>query len=335
VGVVIVFRPNPTTHNLEQPQRQPVAVAEPAETTPPPTTIETFAPLLQSPASNTTAAAARAGPPLAPPNKADRLTQLRETFRALASGDPKIALRAAKLLNGTERETALLTLIAEWKQGELSPPRRRAKLIADFGLEAGLGAELADKPELAAMWAEELTDGQGRAFVLSQTALAMVGKDPEGAIALSRQFPMGDESLFHWVFARWADKDTDAALRYADQLSSPTEREAALNGIHSVAPVGIGAALTMQEGFPVITGLLAGTPAELSGQLHPGDCIVAVAQGSGSFVQTQGMPLSDVVKAIRGTPGTSVRLQVVASDASPDSVPLTVSIIRGQIKYKQ
>src|SRR6266404_765673 len=41
-------------------------------------------------------------------NKLDRLTQIRETFRALAGGDKTNALRAAKqIMDETERETAL------------------------------------------------------------------------------------------------------------------------------------------------------------------------------------------------------------------------------------
>ena len=60
-------------------------------------------------------------------NKAQRLSQIRETFRALAGGDPGTALRTAKqIADATERETALIALLTEWKQGELNPPLQRA-----------------------------------------------------------------------------------------------------------------------------------------------------------------------------------------------------------------
>ncbi len=91
----------------------------------------------------------------------------------------------------------------------------------------------------------------------------------------------------------------------------------------------------MREGFPVIIGMLAGMPAELSGQLHPGDSVVAVAQGNEPFVQTQGLALSNFVAAIRGQPGTMLRMQVMASDAATDPIPREISIVRSQIKYKR
>jgi hypothetical protein len=93
-------------------------------------------------------------------NRLERLNQTREAFRVLASGDRSSALLAAKrVTNETERETALLTLVTEWTRGEISSPSQRARAIALYGLEAGLGIELAKDPELAVLWANELTDG--------------------------------------------------------------------------------------------------------------------------------------------------------------------------------
>jgi hypothetical protein len=269
-------------------------------------------------------------------NKAERLAQIRETYRSLASGDPKTAMRAAKqLTDEIERETALLALVTEWTHGELEPPQRRALAVANFGLEAGLGMELAHTPELAVLWANELAEGQGRAAVLERTALAMLGTDPAGAVALSQGLQAGDHPFFDSLFANWAQQDTDAALQYAGQLSDPTEQDAAMKAIQSVAPVGIGAELRLQDGLPVINRLLPGTPADLGGQLQPGDRIVGVAQGNNSFMDARGMALADVVQAIRGAPGTLLQLQVLSADAPPDAAPRTVAIFRGQIKFKR
>src|SRR5207253_9384350 len=86
--------------------------------------------------------------PVPETNKLERLTQVRQQFQALAAGDPGAAMQTAKLIQDeTERETALLTLVTQWKHGELRSPRERARAIDMFGLEAGLGMELADKPE--------------------------------------------------------------------------------------------------------------------------------------------------------------------------------------------
>jgi carboxyl-terminal processing protease len=108
-----------------------------------------------------------------------------------------------------------------------------------------------------------------------------------------------------------------------------------MKAIQSVAPVGIGGELRMQDGVAVINRLMPGTPAELGGQLQPGDRIVAVAQGNNSFVDARGMALADLVQAIRGAPGTLLQLQVLSADPPPDATLRTVAIFRGQIKFKR
>ena len=324
---------------IEPPQLRSVGVAEPAKSVPPPTPMEAAAPLRPKAPAASASTVSQPPPeePPAPVNKAERLAQLRETFRALAAGDPKAALRAAKqLTDETERETALLALVTEWKHGELDPPRQRAWAVANFGLEAGLGVELAQYPALAVQWADELTDGQSRAVVLERAALALLGTDPAGALALSEHLAPGERAQFvDSVLGGWAMKDTDAALQYAQQLPDPTQRDAAVRAIQNVAPVGIGAELRVQDGYTVINRLLPGTPAELGGQLHPGDRIVGMAQGNNSFVDARGAALADLVQAIRGVPGTLLQLQVLPADAPPDSSPRTVAVVRGQIKFKQ
>ena len=323
----------------EPPQPQPIASTEPAESAPPPTPIELAAPPRpKAPVANKMAVTQ---PPIqpapAPLSKADRLAQLRESFRALAAGDPRTALGAARqLTDETERETALLALVTEWKHGDLTPPRQRAWAIASYGLEAGLGMELASNPELAQLWANELAGGQTRAVAPEHLAAAMVDTDPAAALAFGQQLGADDRHKFlDSLFATWAQKDTEAALQQAGQMSDPTEQEAALKAIRSVAPVGIGAELRTQDGYAVIGRLLPGTPAELGGLLHPGDRIVAVAQGDYAFVDARGMAMPDLVQAIRGAPGSLIQLQVLSADAPADSQPRMVSIVRGQIKFKR
>jgi hypothetical protein len=270
-------------------------------------------------------------------NNLERLNRIRQSFVALAAGNPTNALRAAKnLTNDTERETALLALVTQWTQGRLSPAQDRAHYIATYGVEAGLGVELANNPELAVLWANELTEGAGRAAVLRRTAVALVGSDPAAAFALGEQLPAEEQQNFlNAVFAGWGAADTDAALKYADQLQDPAQRDAAIAAIRTMAPVGIGAALSIQDGYAVINQLFPGTPAELSGQIHPGDRIVALAQGDGAFVDARGLPLKDIVDMVRGTPNTTLQLQLLGADAGPETPPRTVSILRNQLKFKR
>jgi hypothetical protein len=270
-------------------------------------------------------------------NKLERLNRIRETFVALAAGNPTNALRAVKdLTNDTERETALLALVTQWTRGHLSPAQDRAQYIARYGIEAGLGIELANNPELAVLWANELTEGAGRAAVLRRTAAALVGSDPTAAFALGEQLPAEEQRNFvDAIFASWATSDTDAALKSADQIQDPAERDAALAAIRSMAPVGIGAALSIQDGYAVINQLFPGTPADLSGQIHTGDRIVALAQGDGAFVDARGLPLKDIVDMVRGAPNTTLQLQLLGADAGPETPPRTVSILRNQLKFKR
>jgi hypothetical protein len=337
-AIVAAFWPRTEPAGSELPHSPPTTFVEPVDATPQPTVMEPIA----APPANAPAAvesvATKPPPGKAPAlNKAERLAQIRETYRALAAGDPTTALRAARqITDETERETALLALVTEWKRGELDPPRQRAWAIASFGLEAGLGFELARNPELAVLWANEMTAGESRAAVLQHTALAMLDADPAAAFALSEQFAAEERRGFlDSVFAGWAGKDTDAALQWAEQLSDATERTAAIQAIRTVAPVGIGTAINMENGYPVIRQLMPCTPAELSGQLRPGGRILALAQGDNVFVDARGLALQDVVQMIRGAPGSVVQLQVLPADATPNFVPQTVSIVRGQIKFKQ
>lgn len=91
----------------------------------------------------------------------------------------------------------------------------------------------------------------------------------------------------------------------------------------SNALVGIGAQLRDVDGYCVIERLLPGGPAEMSGQLHPGDKIIAVAQGDNEPVDVIGMKLRKIVQQIRGEAGTEVRLTVMpAHSAKRKIIPL-------------
>ena len=269
-------------------------------------------------------------------DKLTRLHQIQERFRTLAAGDPAMAIhRAKRITNEVERETALLTLVTEWTHGELSPPRQRAQLTLAYGFETALGLELTNRPDLALVWANELTAGPGRTELLQTIASNEVGANPGDAFALMDQVPEGDRAKFYnSTLSTWAFKDTAAALQWAEQIPDPTGRDAALQTIRAVAPSGIGAQMTMYDGHPVINSVVPGTPAALSGQILPGDRIVAVAQGNSEFVDTRTLPLQNLIDLIRGAPGTPVQLQVVSATAAPDALPRVVTLYRDQIKLK-
>jgi len=275
--------------------------------------------------------------PTAATGKLDRLAEIRENFRALARGNPIIAMQAArKLADSTERETALLSLVTEWTNGELSPPVARARAILQHGLEAGLGMELARTPQLAALWAAELTESQGRFALLAAAGANLLESDPSAALALGQQLPENERHEFSdALLTTWAQKDTQAALEWVNQMADPAERELALQSIRQVAPVGIGAAVAIQGGYPVILNLVPDSPAARDGQLGKGDRIVALAPDGSALVDARDLRLETVVNMIRGAPGTLLHLQVQPADAPPGSPPRNIWITRDQITFKR
>ena len=96
--------------------------------------------------------------------------------------------------------------------------------------------------------------------------------------------------------------------------------------------VGIGAVLTEIDGYTTVRELVSGGPASLSGQLKVGDRIVGVAQGSaGTMEDVVGWRLDDTVALIRGTMGSTVRLDIVPADNGPDASNKTVVLVRNTI----
>ena len=100
--------------------------------------------------------------------------------------------------------------------------------------------------------------------------------------------------------------------------------------------VGIGAVLAQVEEHVTIRELVPGGPANLSGQLKPGDRIVGVAQGEGgTMADVFGWRLDDVVALIRGAQDTVVVLEIIPADAGPDDKHKLVSLVRKTINLEQ
>jgi carboxyl-terminal processing protease len=95
---------------------------------------------------------------------------------------------------------------------------------------------------------------------------------------------------------------------------------------------GIGASLQGEDGYTVVKRLVPGGAAEKEGHLKLDDKIIGVGEGeTGLIVDVVDMKLNDVVKMIRGKPGTIVRLQLVSVK---DPKPRTIKITRATIELK-
>ncbi len=92
---------------------------------------------------------------------------------------------------------------------------------------------------------------------------------------------------------------------------------------------GIGIEITLEKGRPVVVAPIEGTPAWKAG-LRPGDIIIAI-NGEDTF----NMSLMEIVKKIRGKPGTKVKLTILRKGAGkPFEVVITRAIIKvPSVKY--
>lgn len=99
---------------------------------------------------------------------------------------------------------------------------------------------------------------------------------------------------------------------------------------------GIGAVLGSDGDYTIIRSVRPGGPAFKTKKLHPNDKVIAVAQGDKKeYVDVVGWRIDEVVQLIRGPKGTVVRLKLIAHDASNDSEPKIVRIVRDKIKLEE
>jgi thiol-disulfide isomerase/thioredoxin len=94
---------------------------------------------------------------------------------------------------------------------------------------------------------------------------------------------------------------------------------------------GVGIAWAHRDGRLFVGRVLPGTPAATSGQVHVGDRLLAVGQGSQPAVDVKGMSIAQAVPLIRGTKRTLVILTLVPAGKS-ETDAIVVPLLRGVIK---
>ncbi len=100
----------------------------------------------------------------------------------------------------------------------------------------------------------------------------------------------------------------------------------------SLSVEGIGAVLQKRDEYGQIREVVAGGPAARSGELQPGDRIVAVGQGdNGPMEDVIDWRLDDIVKKIRGKRGSVVRIEVIPADSGLDGKHKTIRIVREKV----
>ena len=103
----------------------------------------------------------------------------------------------------------------------------------------------------------------------------------------------------------------------------------------SLSLEGIGARLQTEDDYTKVAEIIPGGPADKSGLLRADDKIVAVAQGEdGEFEDIIGWRITEVVKIIRGTKGTLVRLLILKAGSELNSKPIEISLLREKVKLE-
>lgn len=90
---------------------------------------------------------------------------------------------------------------------------------------------------------------------------------------------------------------------------------------------GIGAVLQSVDSYVKISSLVPGGPSWLQGELKAGDLILKVAQEKQEPVDVADMPLTDVVKMIRGKKGTKVTLTIKKVDGVIKPITITRDVV--------
>ncbi len=98
---------------------------------------------------------------------------------------------------------------------------------------------------------------------------------------------------------------------------------------------GIGAVLREDGNYIKVVEVVPGGPAFKDKRLKKDDRIIGVAQGEeGKYEDIVGWYVDDAVKKIKGPKGTTVRLQVLASDALANDPPKEIRLVREKVNLQ-
>ena len=103
----------------------------------------------------------------------------------------------------------------------------------------------------------------------------------------------------------------------------------------SLSLEGIGALLSSDGMYTIISSLVAGGPAEKSDSIKPNDRIIGVAQdGDENITDVIGWRIDDVVKLIRGPKDSKVKLEIIPATSLDDSNTQVIEITRNIVKLE-
>ncbi len=90
---------------------------------------------------------------------------------------------------------------------------------------------------------------------------------------------------------------------------------------------GIGATLTVKDGYITVNAIVPGSASDRQGELEVEDKILKVAQGPEEPVDVVDMPLDEAVQLIRGKKGTEVQLTIRKADETVKVIPIIRDVV--------
>lgn len=141
--------------------------------------------------------------------------------------------------------------------------------------------------------------------------------------------------------SHFADRAEDAIAELTPQLpqnpssdcaqsTGDEDEEQVSSGKTDKQQAGIGIALTDQDGKIFVKAVLPNSPAARSKVIEAGDELLAFFDDDGKLKRTQGMRVVDIVSALRGESGTTVRLLMRPAEKAP-SKSIFVSLLRADL----
>ena len=135
------------------------------------------------------------------------------------------------------------------------------------------------------------------------------------------------------VFQAFMDSFTEAIDPHTNYFNPANAANFNLEMSRSVE--GIGASLLSENEYITIKTIVAGGPADKSKQISIDDRIIGVAQGkTGEFQDIVGWRVDNAIALIRGTKGTTVRLQVLPKGNAANAKPRVIELVREKIILK-
>ncbi|HEX2749971.1 MAG TPA: PDZ domain-containing protein [Verrucomicrobiales bacterium] len=239
-------------------------------------------------------------------NHPSRLELLSALAGRLTATDPQRAMALASGLTEWERRRFLDEVLTDWAGGNPASARKWMTDPANAANTAGRTFPWAAASYQNAEWVATSLSGE---------------TDPATRLDMVRG-----------LAAAKAAQGTRDALAWADSLTNPAEREAAHDRIYEATPRGIGAVLSSEDGFPLVTNVLPDSASSRAG-LQGGDRIVEVTGPDGKPVSLYQQSLETAVLNLRGEAGESVTLRVLRPGQGGVPVEQTIRVTRDQLVF--